>query len=72
MIESSLYREVVEEAQRETRLQDILILLGCRFGPEAKDLEPLLKTVAVDQLRELLRHAARCRSLASFRKRLFA
>ncbi len=72
MIESPLYQEVVEESSRETRQQDIIDLLEVRFGPEAKDLEALLKAVAFDRLRELFKHAARCRSLTSFRKRLLS
>jgi hypothetical protein len=70
MIESPLYKEIVEETQREARQQDILDLLEDRFGPEAKDLEPQLKAVAFERLRELHRFAARSRSLAAFRKRL--
>jgi hypothetical protein len=72
MIHSPLYQEIVEESRRETRQQDILDILEDRFGPEAKDLEPLLKAVAFDRLRELHRFAARSRSLASFRKRLLS
>jgi hypothetical protein len=76
MIESPLYREVVEEAKREgateAMQQDILDLLEVRFGPQSKDLEIELKAIAFDQLRELLRFAVKCRSLASFRKRLLS
>jgi hypothetical protein len=72
MIESPLYQEVVEEAKRETRQQDIIDLLEDRFGPEAKDVGALLKAVAFDRLRELVRFARKCRSLASFRKRLLS
>jgi hypothetical protein len=70
MIESPLYGEIVEEAQREVRQQDILVTLEDRFGPEAKDVEALLKTVELDRLMELFRFARTCRSLASFRNRL--
>ena len=72
MIESPLYQEIVQEAKREERQQAILDLLEDRFGPEAKDLEPQLKAVAFDRLRELHKLAARSRSLASFRKRLLS
>lgn len=72
MAHSSLYQEIVEEAQREARLQDILNILEDRFGPEAKDLEALLKAVAFDRLQELLKLAVRSRSLAAFRKRLLS
>ncbi len=70
MIHSPLYQEVVEQSSRETRQQDILDLLEVRFGPEAKELEALLKAIPFDRLRELHKVAVRCRSLASFRKRL--
>jgi hypothetical protein len=72
MIHSPLYQEIVEESSRETRQQDILDLLEVRFGPETKDLEALLRTIAFDRLREIHRFAATCRSLASFRKRLLS
>ena len=74
MIESPLYRDVVEEARREgatkAMQRNILDLLEIRFGPQAKDLEFDLKAVAFERLREVYRFAATCRSLASFRKRL--
>jgi hypothetical protein len=66
MTHSSLYQEIVDE----TRQQDILALLEDRFGAGAKDVEPLLTTIPSDRLRELLKVAGRCRSLASFRKQL--
>lgn len=70
MIDPPLYQHIVDEAKREARQQDILDLLEDRFGPEARELGGVLKDVAFDQLRELLKFAARCRSLAAFRKRL--
>jgi hypothetical protein len=74
MIESPLYREIVEEAEREgeTRAvrRTILTFLVGRFGPAASELEVELKAVEFDRLSDLARFAAKCRSLASFRKRL--
>jgi hypothetical protein len=76
MIESPLYQEIVEEAKRrgadETRRKDILTFLAGRFGPAADDLEVDLKALEFDRLDELVEFAARCRSLASFRKRLLS
>ncbi len=72
MIHSPLYQEIVEETSREVRQQDILVILEDRFGAEAKDVEALLKTVEFDRLMELVRFARKCRSLASFRKRLLS
>jgi hypothetical protein len=74
MIESPVYREIVEEAERkgatEARQEDILDLLVDRFGPAAMALEVELKAVEFDRLSELLKLAAKCRSLAAFRKHL--
>jgi hypothetical protein len=70
MIESPLYQDIVEEAQRADRQQIVLSILEDRLGPEAKDVEAQLKSVAFGRLLELIRYAGTCRSLASFRKRL--
>ena len=74
MILSPLYQEIVEEARREgsmeTWRQAILEILEDRFGPDAKDLEVELRAVPFDRLRELLRFAGKCKSLAEFRERL--
>jgi hypothetical protein len=74
MIESPLYQEVVEEAERkgETRAmqQAILDVLETRFGPAAQALEVDLKSVEFDRLSDLVKFAAKCRSLSSFRKQL--
>jgi hypothetical protein len=76
MIDSPLYQQVVEEAERkgatEARRQDILNFLMSRFGPAAKDLEVELKAVEFDRLDDLITFAAKCRNLASFRKRLLS
>jgi len=76
MIESPLYQEIVADAERrgETRArrQDILIFLRSRFGPAAKDLEAELNAVEFDRLSDLAEFAAKCRNLASFRKRLLS
>jgi hypothetical protein len=76
MIDSPLYQEVVEEARREgetsARRQDIMDVLEGRFGPAAQALEVELKAVEFDRLRDLHKFAAKCRNLASFRKRLLA
>jgi len=76
MIESPLYQEVVEESRREgateARRQDIMDVLEGRFGPAAQALEVELKAVEYDRLSDLVKFAAKCRNLASFRKRLFA
>ncbi len=76
MILSPLYQEIVEEAKREgsmeARQQDILEILEDRFGPAANDLEVELKAVPFDRLKELIRFAGKCNSLAEFRERLLS
>jgi hypothetical protein len=72
MIDPPLSRDIVDQARREGRRQAILDLLEDRFGPEAKGLEAHLKVLSMDQLWEFVRFAVRCRSLASFRKRLLS
>jgi hypothetical protein len=76
MIQSPLYQEIVEEAERDgetrARRQDILDILEDRFGPDAKDLEVELKATGFDRLRDLLKFAVRCDSLEAFRERLLS
>jgi hypothetical protein len=76
MIQSPLYQEIVEEAERkgETRAkqQDILEILEDRFGPEVKDLEVELRAVEFDRPKDLFRLALRCSSLEAFRERLLS
>jgi hypothetical protein len=74
--ERPLYQDIVEEAERNGEIRarqgDILKFLAARFGPAAKDLEAELKAVEFDRLDDLVEVAAKCRSLASFRKRLLS
>jgi hypothetical protein len=76
MTEFPTYEEIVEEAKRkgatEGKQEMLLDFLVSRFGPAAKDLEVELKAVEFDQLDDLGQFAAKCRNLASFRKRLLA
>jgi hypothetical protein len=76
MIESPVYQEITEEAERkgatEAKREAILDFLETRFGPAAKALEVELKAVELDRLSDLVKLAAKCRSLASFRKRLLS
>ncbi len=76
MIGSPLYQEIVEEAKREGQIEatrgGILKVLAARFGTAAKDVEVELKSIEFDRLVNLFEVAAKCRSLASFRKRLLS
>jgi hypothetical protein len=74
MIESPLYQEIVAEAERKgetkARQQDIVEILMSRFGRAAKAVEFKLQAVEFERLRDLLKIAVECPSLAAFRKRL--
>jgi predicted transposase YdaD len=76
MIESPIYQEIVEEAERkgatEAKREMLLDFLVGRFGPTAQDLEVELKAVDYDRLRDLAQIAAKCRNLGAFRKRLLS
>ena len=75
MIESPLIDELkaewTREATRETLVKAMIDILAARFGPKAEALEDKLKDIE-DQARleELVRDAATCRTISSFRKRL--
>jgi hypothetical protein len=69
MIESPLIQEPIAERTRET-LVDVLV---ARFGAKAESVKTELKAIDDEaQLKELVRHAATCRSLSAFRKQLSA
>ncbi|MFI5459027.1 MAG: hypothetical protein ACHRXM_26660 [Isosphaerales bacterium] len=74
MIESPILQEIIADNTRktatETRQKDILNVLVARFGDMAETLEDELKAVDVNRLDALVKLAAKCRSLASFRKQL--
>jgi predicted transposase YdaD len=76
MIESPVYQEIVEESRREgeikARQQAIRDVLEARFGADAQALEVELKAVEFDRLRELIKFAAKCPDLPSFRERLLS
>jgi hypothetical protein len=70
-IGSPILREIIDESTRETVVEDVTTVLVARFGSEAEALEPQLKAIDdAARLKELLRHAAKCRTLGSFRKQL--
>ena len=70
MIESPLYQEIVAEAERvgetKARQQDIVEILTTRFGRAAKAVELALQSVEFERLRDLLKFAVECPSLAAF------
>lgn len=67
-------REMIDESKRETlreaKIKDLMTVLVARVGSHAEALENMLKTIG-DRARskELLKHAAKCRTLGSFRER---
>jgi hypothetical protein len=74
MIESPVIQEIIEESTREAKRQAgreyILKVLEARFGSSAGILEPDVSAASDEKLDDLLKLAATCRSLASFRKKL--
>lgn len=74
MIESPVIQEIIEEstrvAKREAAREHILKFLEARFGAGARSVDAELKTVGEERLDEVIKLAATCRSLASFRKKL--
>jgi len=70
MIESPVLQELKAEWTQEANRGAILKILEARFGDAARTLEADVKIVPEDKLDEVLKLAATCRSLASFRKRL--
>ena len=67
-----MFEEAERNGEARARRQDIVEILEDRFGPQAKELEVELEATEFDRLRELLKLAARTRSLAAFRKRLLS
>jgi hypothetical protein len=71
MIESPVLQELIAERTRETLIKAVIDFLVARFGPKAEALETEIKGIADEaRLNELVKLAATCRSLASFRKKL--
>jgi hypothetical protein len=71
MIESPELQELEEEWTRETVLDDLMTLLVGRFGTKSESLKTELKAIDDEgRLKELVKHAATCRTLASLRKQL--
>jgi hypothetical protein len=79
MIESPLFQELRAEstqeakieAARETTIRNLISFLIGRFGSRAKTLETEINAIGDEaRLKELLLHAATCRTLGSFRKQL--
>jgi hypothetical protein len=76
MIGSSPHDEIFEEARREGQIEGtreaILDILVARFGPSAECLSVALRAIEYDRLKDLVTFTAKCRNLASFRKRLLS
>ena len=73
MIESPLLRELFQEQFTDRVRETLVIVLVARFGSKAKSLETELKTISDEsRLQELVKCAATCRTLSSFRKHLSA
>ena len=71
MIESPVLQELKAEWTREANRRSIVDFLVARFGPQAEDIATQLETIADNaRLKELLKLAAVCSDLPSFRKEL--
>jgi hypothetical protein len=75
MIESPLLQELkaewTQEAMREAKIEDLMTFLVGRFGSKAESLETEIKAIGDEaRLKELIKYAATCRTLGSFRKQL--
>ncbi len=75
MIESPLIHEVFGErlrkAREEAKQQAILVVLQTRFASVPAEIAERLRAVrALKKLNALTKHAAKCRDLEAFRKRL--
>ena len=66
-------REAAREAAREAKLRTLVDVLVARFGPQAEEIATQLETIADDaRWKELVKLAALCSDLPSFRKELAA
>jgi len=81
MIESPLVQELkkewtedaMREGMREGEIKALMTVLVRRFGAEALALETKIRATDDDaRLKDMIEHAATCRTLASFRKKLTA
>jgi predicted transposase YdaD len=64
-------REGKREGRREGEIESLRTVLIRRFGAQAEALETEITAIANDaRLKDLIEHAATCRSLAAFRKKL--
>jgi len=74
MIESPIYQELEAELTRkgatEATRKAIIEILRARFKIVPAEIEAEFKTIDDERLDELVKRAAKCRSLASFRKQL--
>jgi hypothetical protein len=71
LAESPLYQLWMAEKERETRQDDIVRVLKARLGPVPEETAAIVKSVAdLEKLDRALTHAARCRDLDDFRKRI--
>ena len=73
MIESPVLQELKEEWTREAAIEALMTFLVGRFGTKAQAIETEIKAIDdTARLRELIKHAATCRTLAAFRKKLMS
>jgi hypothetical protein len=73
MIDSPVLNELIAEKNAEVRQQDVLEVLEARFGLVPLDVAQRVKAVTnADHLSQLIKQAARCPDLETFRQALSA
>ena len=71
MIESPVLQELKAEWTRDGARRTIVHILVARFGPQAEEIATQIETIADDaRITELVKLAALCSDLPSFRKEL--
>jgi hypothetical protein len=71
MIDSPILSELIDEKVTEGRQQAVLEVLEARFGPVPLEVVRRVKEVTdADQLSQLIKQAARCPNLETFRQAL--
>jgi hypothetical protein len=71
MIDSPVLNELIAEKNAEVRQRDVLEVLEARCGPVPLDVVQQIKQITnADQLLQLIKQAARCPDLETFRQAL--
>jgi hypothetical protein len=73
MIESPVIKELLAEKLAESKREDLILVLECRFGEIPQDVSKRLRKLRSEKrLADLFKFALRCPDLATFRTELFS